>query len=87
MTHVSELAEAWRQTISEVDREDVPWERTHRLHSERWEIGEQLLVTPSASLEDVSLKLKWLTEQDLDRARVKNALRCVLDDLERLQRH
>lgn len=85
MTHVSELAEAWQATIKEVDREDVPWERMSRLHSERWLLGEKLLTTPSTGLEDISLKLSWLTEQDLDRSRVKSALRCVLADLERLK--
>lgn len=86
MTHVSELAEAWRATLKEVDREDVPWARTSRLHNERWAIGEKLLTTPSSGLEDISLKLNWLTEQDLDRSRVKSALRCVIADLERLKR-
>ncbi len=87
MTQVSELAKAWHKTAKEIDREDVPWERMNHLNSERWVLGEKLLTAPSATLEDISIKLKWLTDQDLDRLRVKNALRCILDDLNQFRRH
>ena len=87
MTPVSELAAAWQRTAREFDRDDVPWERLNHLNSERWQLGEKLLTTPSDSLEDISIKLRWLTEQDLDRQRFKNALQCVLEDLGRLQQH
>ena len=59
----------------------------NHLNSERWVLGEKLLTAPSATLEDISIKLKWLTDQDLDRLRAKNALRCILDDLNQFRRH
>ena len=49
--------------------------------------GEDLLRAPAAELKDVAIKLRWLIEQDLDRASYKNALKVVLQDLDRVKRH
>lgn len=87
MTRVADLEQQWREIAGLIDRRDVPWQRASRLSEQSLDLGEDLLRAPAAELKDVAIKLRWLVEQDLDRASYKNALRVVLEDLERVERH
>jgi hypothetical protein len=46
----------------------------------------ELLETPSTGLADLAIKVQWLIEQDLDDEILKEALRCILKDMRRLER-
>ena len=87
MTKVAELEKEWRQITGMIDRRDVPWQRVAHLSEQALDLGEDLLRAPAAELRDVAIKLRWLVEQDLDRTSYKNALKCVLQDLERADLH
>ena len=87
MTKVAELEKEWRQIAGMIDRRDVPWKRVAHLSEQSLDLGEDLLRAPAAELRDVAIKLRWLVEQDLDRTSYKNALKCVLQDLERGDLH
>ena len=87
MTKVAELEKEWREVAGMIDRRDVPWQRVAHLSEQSLDLGEDLLRAPAAELKDVAIKLRWLVEQDLDRNSYKNALKCVLRDLERVDAH
>ena len=87
MTRVAELDNQWREIAGKIDSRDVPWQQVARLSEQSLDLGEDLLRTPAAELKDVAIKLKWLVDQDLDRTSYKNALKCVLRDLDRVERH
>jgi hypothetical protein len=87
MTRVAELENQWREIAGKIDNREVPWQQVARLSEQSLDLGEDLLRAPAAELKDVAIKLKWLVDQDLDRASYKNALRCVLQDLERVKSH
>ena len=87
MTKVAELEKEWRQITGMIDRRDVPWQRVAHLSEQSLDLGEDLLRAPAAELRDVAIKLRWLVEQDLDRKSYRNALKCVLQDLERADLH
>jgi hypothetical protein len=87
MTRVAELEHAWREVAGKIDSREVSWNEVAQLSERSLDLGEDLIRTPASELKDVAIKLKWLVEQDLDRTSYKNALRCVLRDLERVELH
>lgn len=86
MTQVAELERKWHQTTGLIDSANTPWESVKDLSEEAWELSVELLQTPAAGLGDLAIKVQWLAEQDLDRDNLRQALRCILTDIRRLQR-
>ncbi len=86
MTQVAELERKWSQTRDLIDNANTPWEDVKELSEEVWDLGVDLLQTPTADLGDLAIKLQWLSEQDLDREILRQVLRRILTDIHRLQR-
>ncbi len=86
MTQVTKLEQKWRRTFSLLDDAETPWESIRGLSDQARHLGTELLETPSTGLADLAIKVQWLIEQDLDDEILKEALRCVLKDMRRLER-
>ncbi len=86
MTQVTKLEQKWRRTFSLLDDAETPWESIRELSDQARYLGTELLETPSTGLTDLVIKVQWLIEQDLDDEILKEALRCVLKDMHRLER-
>ncbi len=87
MTQVAELEQKWRNAAGLIDSADTPWESVKGLSDQAWNLGIELLRAPATGLGDVAIKVQWLAEQDLDSETSRDALRLVLTDLHRLDRH
>ncbi len=87
MTRVTEFEQKWRQTRGLIDSANTPWDDVIELSEEAWALGVDLLETPAADLGDLAIKVQWLTEQNLDKENLKQALQRLLTDIHRLQRY
>ncbi len=86
MTQVTEFERKWRQTRGLIDSANTPWDDVIELSEEAWDLGVDLLETPAADLDDLAIKVQWLTEQNLDKENLKQVLQRLLTDIHRLQR-
>ena len=86
MTQVTKLEQKWRRTFSLLDDAETPWENIRGLSDQARRLGTELLETPSTDPADLAIKVQWLIEQDLDDEILKEALRCILKDMRRLER-
>ena len=86
MTQVGEVKQKWHEATRLIDDARVPWDKIRDLSGQTSSLGLELMETPSAGLSDLAIKIQWLAEQDLDIETSKQALRWILDDIQRLQR-
>jgi hypothetical protein len=81
---VADLEREWRRVASRIGESNVTWDGIRELCGRAGELGARLIEAPATELGEVATKVRWLAEQDLDSESLKNALVCVLSDLDRL---